>query len=248
MGLDLPREFQPLLPEIARQLATLASRITTSEQLQIPILGITIPNMGANIQSAVTDTSLASALFSTTQQRVFGLLFGQPDRSFYANEIITLSGAGSGATQRELARLEAAGLVTTSRVGNQKHFQANATSPIFDELVGIMAKTVGVTMPLAEALQPFTRKIRAAFVYGSVAKKSDTAMSDIDLMVIADKLEYADLFETLATAEARLGRPVNPTVQPHAEWKKKLAANNAFTVKVNAQPKLFVIGDEAALA
>jgi predicted nucleotidyltransferase len=203
--------------------------------------------MGMNTQPPPANSSLASALFSTTQLRVLGLLFGQPDRSFYANEIISLSGAGSGATQRELARLEAAGLVTTSRVGNQKHFQANPASPIFAELVGIMSKTVGVAMPLAEALQPFAKKIRAAFVYGSVAKKSDTAMSDIDLMVIADKLEYADLFEALTAAEARLGRPINPTVQSLVEWKRKLAAKNAFTMKVNAQPKRFVIGEEASL-
>jgi predicted nucleotidyltransferase len=203
--------------------------------------------MGTTKKPPRPDTNLASALFSTTQQRVFGLLFGQPDRSFYANEIITLSGVGSGATQRELARLEAVGLVTTSRVGNQKHFQANAASLIFAELAGIVAKTVGVAMPLAQALQPFAKKIRAAFVYGSVAKKSDTAMSDIDLMVIADELEYADLFEALTVAEARLGRPINPTVQSYAEWKKKLAGKNAFTVKVSAQPKRFVIGDEASL-
>lgn len=216
-------------------------------RLLMPILGIKIPNMGTTAKTPPPATSIASALFSTTQQRVLGLLFGQPDRSFYANEIISLSGAGSGATQRELARLESAGLVTTSRAGNQKHFQANAASPIFAELAGIMSKTVGVAMPLAEALQPFAKKIQAAFVYGSVAKKSDNAMSDIDLMVIADKLEYADLFEALTVAEARLGRPINPTVQSLAEWKKKLAAKNAFTVKVNAQAKHFVIGDEGSL-
>jgi hypothetical protein len=51
----------------------------------------------------------------------------------------------------------------------------------------------------------------------------------------------------ITSAEARLGRSINPTVQSLAEWKKKLAAKNAFTVKVNAQPKRFVIGDEASL-
>lgn len=203
--------------------------------------------MGMIPQTIAANTNLASALFSATQQRVLGLLFGQPDRSFYATEIIKLSGAGSGATQRELTRLEAFGLVTTSRIGNQKHFQANAASPVFTELVGIVAKTVGVAMPLADALQPYTKKIRAAFIYGSVAKKSDTAMSDIDLMIIADKLEYADVFEALTHAEARLGRAINPTVQSLTLWKKKLATKNAFTVKVNALPKIFVVGDEAAL-
>jgi predicted nucleotidyltransferase len=200
-----------------------------------------------SLQTASGVTSIASALFSTTQQRVLGLLFGQPDRSFYANEIIALSGAGSGATQRELARLESAGLVSSSRIGNRKHFQANAGSPIFAELVAIVTKTVGVAIPLAEALHPFAKKIRVAFVYGSVAKKSDTAASDIDLMIIADKLAYADVFGALTQAEARLGRPINPTLQSLAEWKRKLAGRNAFTVKINAQPKLFVCGDEAML-
>lgn len=221
----------------------------------MPILGFTIPNMGISklsttrtaSASKISGVSIASALFSTTQQRMLGLLFGQPDRSFYATEIIGLSGAGSGATQRELARLEAAGLLTTSRVGNQKHFQANAASPIYAEMVAIIAKTIGVNVPLADALRPFSKKIRVAFVYGSLAKKTDTATSDIDLMILTDKLEYADVFEVLAYAETRLGRAINPTLQSPAAWKKKLADKNAFTVKVHAQPKLFVIGDEALL-
>jgi predicted nucleotidyltransferase len=192
-------------------------------------------------------SGIASALFSTTQQRVLGLLFGQPDRTFFATEVIGLSGAGSGATQRELARLETTGLVTTTRVGNQKHYQANAASPIYAELVGIIAKTVGIAEPLRAALAPFAKRIRAAFVYGSVAKQSDTASSDIDIMILADKLSYADVYATLEQAEARLGRRVSPTVQSPAEWKKKLMVKNAFTIKVRAQPKFFLIGDEAAL-
>ena len=74
--------------------------------------------------------SLADALFSSTQQRVLGLLFGQPDRSFFATEIIERLGAGSGAVQRELKKLAESGLVEVSWVGNQKHYQANPKSPI----------------------------------------------------------------------------------------------------------------------
>jgi predicted nucleotidyltransferase len=192
-------------------------------------------------------SGIASALFSGTQQRVLGLLFGQPDRTFFATEIVGLSGAGSGATQRELARLEATGLVTTKRVGNQKHYQANAASPIYAELVGIIGKTVGIAEPLRVALAPFAKRIRAAFVYGSIAKQSDTASSDIDIMILADKLSYADVYATLEQAEVRLGRRVSPTVQSPAEWKKKMSAKNAFTIKVRTQPKLFLIGDEVAL-
>src|SRR3546814_20387398 len=69
--------------------------------------------------------SFRSALFSGTKQRVLGILYGQPDRSFYANELIGLAVSGSGAVQRELATLASSGLVTVKSVGNQKHYQAN---------------------------------------------------------------------------------------------------------------------------
>ncbi len=197
--------------------------------------------------STAIESGIATALFSATQQRVLGLLFGQPDRSFFANEIITLANVGSGSTQRELAKLELASLVRTSRVGNQKHYQANSDAPIYAELVSIIAKTVGIVEPIRMALAPLAKLIRVAFVYGSIAKTSDTAKSDIDVMVIADDLSYADVYAALEIAETKLGRTISPTVQSPAEWQKKLVGKNAFTVKVSSQPKLVLIGNEADL-
>ncbi|HUK22874.1 MAG TPA: winged helix-turn-helix domain-containing protein, partial [Gemmatimonadales bacterium] len=98
--------------------------------------------------------SLADALFSTVQQRVLGLLFGQPERSFYTGELIQLIGAGSGAVQREIARLEKSGLITMRRSGVQKHYQANPKSPLFQELRSIARKTVALAEPLRAALSP----------------------------------------------------------------------------------------------
>lgn len=192
--------------------------------------------------------SLADALFSTTQQRVLGLIFGQPDRSFYATELIGLTGAGSGAVQRELARLEQSGLVAIKRIGTQKHYQANVDSPLFAELCGIARKTMGLAEPLREALAPFASKITAAFVYGSVAKKQDTAGSDIDLMVVSDTLGYADLFERLEPLTERLRRPVNPTVYTRKEIAKRIKEENAFVKRVLSQPKLWIYGTEDELA
>lgn len=192
--------------------------------------------------------SMASALFSTTQQRVLGLLFGQPERSFYATEIIGLAGSGSGAVQRELARLEQSGLVTVHRLGSQKHYQANPDSPLFGELCGIARKTVGLAEPLREALTPFASMIVAAFVYGSVAKRQDTATSDIDLMIISDSLTYADLYESLEPLATKFGRPVNPTVYSRKEFAKRVRKGNAFMTRVLAQPKLWLIGKEDDLA
>jgi predicted nucleotidyltransferase len=188
-------------------------------------------------------TSLAGALFSKTQQRVLGVLFGRPDQSFFANEIVRLAGGGFGAVHRELAALEAAGLVTATRIGNQKHYQANRQAPIFEELRGIVAKTVGVADVLREALRPLKPRIRTAFVYGSVAKGTDTAGSDIDLMVIADKIQYADIFKLVSEAERRLGRKVSPTVVAPADLAKR-RGEDSFHSRVLEQAKIFVMGSE----
>lgn len=191
--------------------------------------------------------SLADALFSGTQQRVLALLFGQPDRSFYANELIALARAGSGAVQRELARLAKSGLATVQVSGNQKHYQANRASPIFQELCGVVRKTMGLAEPLREALAPLANRINAAFVYGSVAKRSDSASSDIDLMIVSNDLTYADLYEALEAVSQQLGRKVNPTIFTPSELTKRVASGGAFVKRVLEQPKVWLKGDEHAI-
>lgn len=186
--------------------------------------------------------SLADALFTRSQQRVLGVMFGQPDRSFYTSELIRLAKAGSGAAQRELARLERSGLVTATRIGHQKHYQANPDSALFAELHSIVLKTVGLAEPLRNALSGLAPRIQAAFVYGSVAKGRDRSQSDIDLMIITDQLTYGDVFAALETANRRLGRSVNPTVYTAAEFSKRVKDQTAFLTRVLDQPKVWIIG------
>jgi len=188
--------------------------------------------------------SLADALFTRTQQRVLGVLFGEPDRSLYASELIRTAGTGSGAAQRELARLEDSGLIVSRRVGHQKHYQANAASPLFGELRSIVLKTVGLAEPLREALKPLSSSIRAAFVYGSVAKASDRAASDIDVLIVSDTLTYGEVFSVLERVTKTLGRRVNPTVYTSAEFTKRSSQENAFVTRVLEQPKVWIIGGE----
>ncbi len=205
--------------------------------------------MGRTNKSAFNASrrSLADALFSTTQQRVLGLLFGQPERSFYATEVIGLVGAGSGVVQRELAKLEQSGLASVHKVGTQKHYQANRESPLFSELCAIARKTFGLAEPIREALAPLASKIAAAFVYGSIAKRKDTASSDIDLMVVSDHITYADVFAALEPITSRLGRLVNPTVYTTKDFVRRRKQGNAFLTRVVAQPKVWVIGGEDEL-
>ena len=216
--------------------------------MNVPKPGFIIPNMGIKKRSTKIPTApatgVASALFTKVQQRVLGVLFGNPGRSFYANEVIALAESGTGAVQRELARLETAGLVTVTRMGKQKHYQANAAAAVFEELRGLVLKTSGLTDVLRVALAPLAEQITAAFVYGSVAKRQDTATSDIDLMVVSNSLSYADLFAALEDATHQLGRQVNPTVYSRQELAKRIRADNAFITRLMEQPKLWLIGEE----
>ena len=198
--------------------------------------------MGTKQASKGQGSGLADALFSRTQQAVLGLVFGQPDRSFYATEIMAKVRAGSGAVQRELARLESSGLATVRRLGTQKHYQANPESPLFVELCSIAQKTVGIAEPLRRALEPLASAIVAAFVYGSLAKRTDTAVSDIDLMIVSDSLSYAETFSALEDVSRSLGRAVNPTVYSRKEWSKRVKENNSFVTRVMEQPKIWLFG------
>lgn len=193
-------------------------------------------------------SGLADALFTRTQQRVLGLLFGQPARSFTVRELIAATGAGHGAVQREVAKLARSGLVTMRQRGNQKHYRAEPTAPIFAELVAIVRKTMGLTEPLRAALAPLAERVLAAFVYGSVAKRSDHAGSDIDLMIVSDTLGYADVFTAVHPLAEQLGREVNPSIYSRVEWQRRVAQDNAFVRRVTEQPKLWLIGGQDDLA
>lgn len=222
----------PIIPNMGNVKADLRFLI-------FPILGTIIPNMG-NYKSV----SISDVLFSGGQQRVLGLLFGQPDRSFYTNEIQKLGMTGRGALERELKRLTASGLITMTVIGRQKHYQANRNSPIYQELRGITLKTFGLSDVLRLALSKYADAIRFAFVYGSVAKGTDTATSDIDVMVVAEGLSYSDLFELLTKVEETLGRKVNPTLYSPEDFLKKIEGDNHFVTRVLNQPRIALLGNE----
>jgi predicted nucleotidyltransferase len=217
---------------------------------KIPIMGRTAKAVPVRRRSrraqrptqAPAKASLADALFTSTQQRVLGLLYGQPQRSFFATELIGLARSGSGAVQRELARLVASGLVTVVPVGNQKHYRANGDAPIFEELRGIIVKTVGLEGPLREALEALGSGIPLALIYGSVAKGEDRAGSDIDVLVVSDDLSLEQLFGALAPLEAQLARPVRPTLYTSKEFHERLAKGNTFLQRVLAGPHRVLIG------
>lgn len=194
------------------------------------------------IENSMQTLSLGDALFTATQQKVLGLLYGKPDHSFYANEIARWADIGKGSLMRELDRLHRAGVLTMTRQGNQTHYQANPDCPIYAELLGIVRKTFGIGEVLRAALAPLAGQLVWAFVYGSIAKGKENAGSDVDLMLIGDNLGYGDVVERLLPLEERLGRSINPTIYTPTDWLAKLAAGNSFVLRVTQQDKIELIG------
>lgn len=189
-------------------------------------------------------SSLADALFTTTQQRVLALLFGQSNRSFYASELIKRTGSGSGAVQRELKRLASSGLVTVKRIGNQTHYQANPSSPVFEELRRLVIKTVALADPIRESLEPLADRMQLALVYGSVVKGTDTATSDVDVLIVADHITLEDVYSALAAAETDLRRKINPTLYTVQEFARRKSANNPFLGRILSGAHLVLIDNE----
>ena len=186
--------------------------------------------------------SISSALFTDSQSRVLGWIFGQPGRAYHLNELRRLTGLGSASLQRELNRLAAAGLVDVQAVGNLRCFQANPNSPVYAELVALTRKTLGTVPVLREALQALLPSLQSAWVYGSVAKQTDTAQSDIDVMLVGEGLQLSQVLSALEPAEAQLGRKINPSCYSPQEFERRRAEPDSFVQRVLSQPVLPLIG------
>jgi len=202
---------------------------------ELPILGIIIPIMGINKSRRLAPRiggGLADALFATTQLKVLQLLFLHPDRSFFASELIALAASGSGAVQREIARLVESGLVNQSLVGRQRHYQANPASPIFEELRSIIVKVAGIPDRLKADLQVLRDRITFAFLYGSIAKGTSKSNSDIDVLIVGDGIKLEDLYSAFESTEKALRRKVHPTLYSLDEFSRRRKSKNPFLMKV----------------
>lgn len=191
---------------------------------------------------------VSRVLFGSVRREVLALLLGRPDERFYLREIVRAVGAGSGAVQRELTQLAAAELVRREVSGRQVYFSANQDATVFPELRAIINKTAGVADVVRASLAPLLRagRIDVALVYGSVASGKQTVKSDVDLLAVGDAT-LGDLVPLLRAAERRLGREINPSVYPVAEFRAKLKRGAPFLRRIVAGPKLFVTGGEHEL-
>jgi predicted nucleotidyltransferase len=176
--------------------------------------------------------------------RVLALIYGQPDRVYQGAELIRLVDSGVGAVQRELKRLVSSGLVVVIPTGRQKRYRANSGCPVFNELHGLVMKTVGLALPVTEALRPLSDGILCAFIYGSTARGDDHAGSDIDLMIIGDELSYPKVLAALQTVENVVGRQISVNLMKPAEWIRRMTSEDSFVSRIMSQQKIILIGSE----
>jgi predicted nucleotidyltransferase len=187
--------------------------------------------------------SLKDAVFTDSQAKVYLWIYGQPERSYHLSELRRLTGLGSASLQREINRLVVAGLANSTLKGNQRQISANLQSPLFKELSDLTRKVMGAAALITEALRPIEQKIEVAFLYGSVAKQSDRAESDIDIMMIGSDLTLGEVLEQLLPVEEMLCRKVNPTCYTVREFKKRLSDTDSFVNKVLSQPLIQLFGN-----
>ena len=194
-----------------------------------------------------TKAALSDLLFPNQYRRkVLGLLLMRPDQQIHLRELARVIGAAPGTLKKELDALCGVGLLRAERVGNQVRFCANTAHPVFPELQALIRKTIGLADALRLSLAPLAGRIDAAFIFGSMASGTESAGSDIDLMVVGDA-GFAEIVDVTYAAQATLGREINPKVMSASEWQTKKAERNAFLQDVLNKPRIMLIGDADAL-
>lgn len=190
-----------------------------------------------------TKADAASLLFPAAYRRqVLALLLLHPERKLHVREISRLTGTTPGTMNKELSRLHEAGLLDREQVGNQLRYSANRSHQIYPELAGILRKTVGIADVVLEALAPLADSIELSFIYGSVARGSETVGSDVDLLIVGS-VEFGDAIDVLHGVEKKVGREVNAKVYSRREWSAKLKSADAFAAEILRGPKIMLIGD-----
>lgn len=190
---------------------------------------------------------LATILGSKLRAKVLGWLFTHPDERYFVRQLTTLLGEDSTNVSRELARLEKTGVLISTTEGKQKYYQANRGSPVFNELHGLIVKTAGVADILCSALAPAMERIKVAFIFGSIASRTEERTSDIDMMVIGETT-FSEIVSLISPAQRTLGREINPVVYPTSEFNQKIQENYHFLKTVLESDKNFLVGDEHELA
>lgn len=184
---------------------------------------------------------LTDILFGDYRKKVLSQLLLHPDEDYHVRELARLTNTVPGTLHKELARLANAGLLLRKAQGNQVRYQANRQCPVYPELAALLRKTTGAAERVSEALTPLQPSL--AFIFGSVASGTETAASDVDVLVITER-GFGEVVRALHAAQAELGREINPVVYTAAELQNHVAEQDPFVLNVFDGPRLLLIGTD----
>ncbi len=187
------------------------------------------------------------AITSKTKQNILSSTLLKPDKWWYLSDLAKNLKTSPSSLQRDLLKLANADVLEKRQEGNRTYYRANTNCPIFNELQGILIKTVGIRDKLASALQPLLQEIHTAFIYGSIARKEEMSTSDVDILIIG-KIKLVDVIMKIKPEEKIIDREINPTVYQINDFKKGLIDKSNFLTEVIEGEKVFIIGNENKLA
>jgi predicted nucleotidyltransferase len=182
---------------------------------------------------------LISLLLPEYRRQILGLLLLHPHEQLHGREIARRTKLAPGTVTRELGKLVQAGFLLREKRGNQQLYKADTSCVIFAELASILKKTSGIADVLSDALSSLGDAIQICFIYGSIARGSESADSDIDLMIIGT-VNFQEAVQALWPFQTQLAREINPKVFSPCEWKARLS--EPFLREVLAKEKIFLKG------
>lgn len=170
---------------------------------------------------------------SPEQERLLAELFIFSEGPLTLSELARRAGTSVAGAHKEVERLEASGLVTSKSSGRSRLVEPNRVSPVYQELHGLLTKSMGPE-PLLRAALSEINGIETAFIFGSWADPHQTAPQDIDLMVIGDP-DIGEVYDSVSEVEDEVGRPINVVIRSREEWAN---AEGAFERAVQRRPKI----------
>ncbi len=186
--------------------------------------------------------SSAQTLFTQPQSKVLKWVFGQPERWYHIQELIRLTSLASASLQREVKRLHVAGLVVEERIGNLRRVKANPASPMFTDLANLVRKTMGVVPAVADALQPLASRLQLALVFGSVAKGTEHAGSDVDVLLVSGNVQLSEALGLLLPLEGQLGRRIEVKLYTPDEFSTRRAEAGSMVKRILSGPVELMFG------
>jgi predicted nucleotidyltransferase len=157
---------------------------------------------------------------------ILRIFFANPESQFYLREIAKMINASAGNAQKELKGLEKEGILKSAKRGNLRFYCLNPAYPLFNELSGIISKTLGIEAEIKKELKSL-KGLRFAFIFGSYVKKDFGPDSDLDLFIIGS-IDEDELIRKIKKAENRINREINYHVAGEREFLQSLKEKSFY--------------------